>query len=185
MGEDKALLPWRDGTLLDNAVNILEELDDHPIVVVDELGKRQSVGEPMVVVDRYPGAGPLGGIVTGLERAGDGVHLVMACDLPLVEKELIRHLLMWAEMNAGADAIIPVVKNRDQSLLAMYHSRCLSSMMRSLESGERAVHRAIQTLNCTRIPESLLRHVDPELRSFANVNTREEYEGLWRQYGQP
>jgi molybdopterin-guanine dinucleotide biosynthesis protein A len=183
MGADKALLPWREGTLLDNAVELLIEFDDQPIIVVDQ-PKNVAAGEPIMVIDKYPGAGPLGGLVTGLSEVGTGFHLVRACDLPLLEPELLKQFGMWAAMNSNADAIIPVVDDRDQVLCAMYHSRALPAVKQSLEAGERAIHRAIQNLNCVRIPESLLRHIDPDLISFRNINTREEYEQLWREYGQ-
>lgn len=184
MGEDKALLPWRGGTLLDNAVVILSEVVDPVFVVVDSTRKRPA-GRAAVILDDFPAVGPLGGIVTGLRCARTGFHLVVACDLPMLQDEMLVELLVAAnEAPYPVDAVIPEVAGRDQVLCAVYSHTALAALDKALASGERAVHRAIRDLRCLRIPESRIRQVDPELLSFKNINTREEYEHLWRQYGQ-
>ena len=57
--------------------------------VAEAAGNVAIVGDPeiyrdlglRVVPDRYPGEGPLGGIITALHDAGTGWSLILACDI--------------------------------------------------------------------------------------------------------
>ena len=82
MGRDKALLPWASTTLLEHTVGIIRAVTDQVIVVADVAGKYSNEGVERVVGDEYPGTGPLGGILTGLNHVESGYHFVVACDLP-------------------------------------------------------------------------------------------------------
>lgn len=166
MGRDKALLIVDGVTLLERAVRTLGETASTVIVVADDPGRYLLAGAT-VVGDDFPGAGPLGGIVTGLRHAGPGLHLVIACDMPFVRGELLALLLSRA---AGHDAAIPWIGGRPEPLCAAYDFRCLSPLSRTIAEGERAVHRALHLISAVQVEESDVREIDPALASFVNLN---------------
>src|ERR1051325_5807226 len=84
MGCDKALLPWGETTLLNRTVSVVQEVSKRVIVVTDSANRYSLGGGAIAVGDNYPGTGPLGGIITGLESLPAGFHLVVAGDMPLV-----------------------------------------------------------------------------------------------------
>lgn len=173
MGRDKALLRVGDETLLDRTIRILNEVTGDAIVVADSEDRYKT--EVRIIPDLFPGAGPLGGIVTGLSAVGDGYHLVVACDLPRLRPEILRLIVVEAE---GFDAAIPEVRGHLEPLCAAYHSRCAGIMKNDLSKGIRAVHESIRNLRARIIPEEEIRRIDPNLESFTNLNTPEEYAEL-------
>jgi len=172
MGRDKALLPFGSTTLLAHVVEIVRTVTAPVIVVAGVADQYALPGRVRVIGDLYPNAGPLGGIVTGLKAVDAGYHLITACDMPFLRPELLHRLLKEAE---GYDGAVPEVNGRPEPLCAVYHSRCAERLRASLESGERAVHRALQSLSIRHVEEDRLRQADPDLVSFTNLNTPEEY----------
>src|SRR5689334_12595447 len=184
MGEDKALLPWRGGTLLEHVAATLSSVT-YPVVVVSDEPERYRVFGASAVRDLYPGMGPLGGIISGLDVCPEwGYHAVVGCDMPLIEAGLLKFLFELGEQGNSVDAVVPVVGGDLQPLCAVYSRGSTNGLRYAFESGERSVVKALDYLRVLRVEESKLREFDPTLRSFTNMNTREEYEQFWRQYGQ-
>lgn len=90
MGRTKALLRAPSGlTLVEHWVALTREIGATPVLV----GRRADV-PPIaeVIEDAAPDAGPLGGLVGLLERAGDSHALALACDMPHVDRVLLERL---------------------------------------------------------------------------------------------
>lgn len=123
-----------------------------------------------VVADAVPGQGPLQGLLAACEHADADAVLVLACDLPFVADAVLEHLVARAP---GADVVLPIVAGRPEPLVARYARRVAAPIRAALAAGERratAFHAAVQV---ERVSEAELRALDPELRSFINVNTPE------------
>lgn len=173
MGCDKALLPFLGTTLLEHVIAQARKAVGDVIVVADVPDRYVLAGGTRVVGDAYPGAGPLGGIVTGLRATEEGYHLVVGCDMPYLEPAILRLLIREAQ---GLDGAIPEIDGRVEPLCAVYHSRCAAVFEEALRLGERAVHRAVEYANMKRVHEETLRAIDKDLHSFINLNTPAEYE---------
>lgn len=167
MGQDKALLPFGETTLLQHVVNAVRRVADHVIVVADIPDKYSLPDGTPVIGDLFPGAGPLGGITAGLMEAGEGYHCVVACDMPHLNPGLLQMLRNEA---SGYDAAVPEVRGRLEPLCAVYHQCCIEPFEYSLSRGNRAVHKALDAVRMRRVPEDMLRQADPRLASFTNIN---------------
>lgn len=184
MGTAKALLPTppRGTPLIAHVAGRLAALGPARLVVVtnDERIPTQAQLPPaaIFVPDAYPGAGTLGGIATGLQHA-PGWAVVAACDLPFVSAALFGMLLqLAAEQETGGDrwdAIVPVVDGYEEPLHAVYHRRCLPAIEAQLAAGQRRVISFMPHVRTRYVQEDELRRIDPELRSFFNTNTPEEW----------
>ena len=130
------------------------------------------------VADAYPDTGTLGGIATGLQQAPEWA-LVVACDLPLVSADLCAMLAGLAGEQADGqdrwDAIVPVVDGYEEPLHALYHRRCLPAIEARLAAGQRRVISFMPDVRTLYVQEEQLRTVDPQLHSFFNTNTPEEW----------
>lgn len=197
MGIAKALLPVpSDGKpLLRHIIKRLSGLiSGQTIVVANDPTLVTTAGlAPSVrqVGDRYPDAGALGGLATGLALCSDWA-IAVACDLPLVNPRLFAALVTLTQGSADEspttdggqpwdalqwDAIVPVTDGYPQPLHALYHRRCLPAMEALIEEGNLRIVDLYNTVRVHYVPESTLRRYDPDLLSFFNVNTPEE----WRQ----
>jgi molybdopterin-guanine dinucleotide biosynthesis protein A len=113
--------------------------------------------------------------VTGLAVSDDEWHLTLACDLPLVRPKLLELIVREA---SGVDAVVPRSGGRLHPLLAAYARSCLAPARASLRAGRRAMTALIDQVQVRFIEEAQLREADPDLASFANVNTWDDYRAL-------
>lgn len=194
MGRPKALLPVPpdDTPLLAHVVARLRGIVAEEIVVVANdpgLADALRLGDSVTWVrDAWPDTGTLGGIATGLQQVTDW-GLIVACDLPLVSARLCEHLIALATgggaregVAEGAteierfDVVVPVIDGYEEPLHALYHRRCLPWIEARLARGERRVISFFPDVRVRRVEEAELRQHDPNLHSFVNVNTPEEWE---------
>ena len=69
-----------------------------------------------------------------------------------------------------------MVGGRPEPLHAVYGLAVASTARRQIEIGELKIAGALQGLDVVWVDEPQLREIDPDLQSFRNVNTPEEYE---------
>jgi molybdopterin-guanine dinucleotide biosynthesis protein A len=164
MGRDKALLPFRGGSLLESVARAVR-LAAGSAVLVGNPRLYEHFGYP-AIPDLYPGAGPLGAILTALHHTSADWNLVAACDMPELSAEFLRLLVDAAERSA-ADALVPAgPSGRPEPLCAVYHRRSRPALERALERGIRSVRTALEDLRAAVISV-------PEVTPFQNVNTPE------------
>ncbi len=102
-------------------------------------------------------AGPVAGLARGLAAAdGDGA-VALACDLPLLETELVARLFELHERR-DCDAVVPVLDGYPQPLATVYDTRrACQACEAALRAGERRLIAAVSGLGTVRVPESELR----------------------------
>src|SRR6267378_852837 len=95
LGRDKALVEFDGKPMLARMVELLREVTKSAKVVAAR-GKYETFGVE-IVEDRWPGEGPLGGIITVLEDAAGSAarsewNLIVGCDMPFLTPEWMRHM---------------------------------------------------------------------------------------------
>jgi molybdenum cofactor guanylyltransferase len=181
MGTDKALLrPRPDGKgVLAIVIKAAGTVSDDVFVVAPRRPAYVDLG-CRLVPERALGAGPLSGVEAALRAARHDRCLVLACDLPLLSASLLHRLTTWP---CDRDALVPLVPDpfidggfRPQPLVAVYERRCLSRVSALIDSGERRLGALLDRLDVCFIPPGALTEVDPDLRSFLNLNTPADLE---------
>ena len=169
MGRPKQELPFGGKTLLERVVRLAEQAVERVILIGDpEAAERLGVG---TAADLHQGEGPLSALVGGLQSCPEGLHALLACDLPFLEPALLGRL---AELAGDADAVVPEVEGRLHPLCALYRSSCLEPARQRIAQGERRMQALLDGVK-VRIVET------PEVaplslaRSVTNLNTPEEY----------
>ncbi len=118
-----------------------------------------------LVTDRYPGEGPLGGVLTALEHfehvSGVSHVLVAACDLPLLDEQTVRTLLAAAAATPAAAAVVAHSGRRDPGLV-LWNQESFADIVEAFGNGTRAVHAILDQLEIVEQP------VDPDV--MRNVN---------------
>jgi len=124
-----------------------------------------------VVHDETPGLGPLGGLLAGLKGAAHEACAVVACDIPDIDKALLRSL---AEAAADAAIAVPVgPSGLYEPLFAVYRRSIIPEIESLLGRGERSLLPLYQTCRT-----AVVRFDEPGL--IRNLNTREDYEDYLR-----
>lgn len=170
MGRDKATLPAVDGTLIAHLARRLAPVVDETIVAGGSV--RPPIEGAVVVVDHRPGLGPLSGMLAGLAVAKHRHVWVVGCDLPDVEPALGGLLLALA---ADYEAVVPRPDQEPEGVCALYVRELAPRIAALLDAGERSVKSLLNRSAVRYVGLDELRAVDPELRSFRNINTPADY----------
>lgn len=171
MGRDKASLPAGHGTLIEHLACRLAPVVDETIIAGGS--DRPNVSGALIVDDRYAGLGPLAGMHAGLRAARHPHVWVVACDLPDVEPTMGALLRRLAP---GYEAIVPRIDGEPQGVCALYERALASRIEAMLDAGERSIKGVLAASKVRYVTPDELRAVDPELRSFRNLNTPADYE---------
>ena len=179
MGTDKALLPLSTAShttfLAHLAATFVSLCDEVLLVARDEAqAARYSVAaaDLRIVTDRVPDYGPLMGIASGLRAIQAAKALVVAVDMPFAQTDLVS----WLLTHTSDDAItVPVVNAIPQVLFSVYPRSFLPSIEASIAQGRRDPRSLLTNGPVQYIQEAQLRLFDPQLRSFINVNTPEQW----------
>lgn len=179
MGTDKALLPVPGSTsrtFVQQLATLLATLCPEVLLVArDETSGQEYASLSSVwriVFDQIPDQGPLMGLASGLQATTCSHALVVAVDLPWVQPTL----LAWLSACPLTDELlIPRVQDIPQVLLARYPRAILPTIEACLRAGRRDPRALLDRVPVRFVEEEQLRVADPELRSFINVNTPEDF----------
>ena len=171
MGTNKALLEVGGVRLIDGAVAVLCAIFPEVLVIGNDPAPYAGLGLP-ILPDLVPGKDSLGGLFTAVTAAGHPHAFCLACDMPFANPALIRYLAGLAE---GHDVVVPRTAEGVQPLHALYGKGCLPAMRRQIEADRLKIDRLFEQVRVRYVDEAEMRPHDPELLSFWNLNTREEW----------
>jgi molybdopterin-guanine dinucleotide biosynthesis protein A len=173
MGQDKGLAPFLGEPLISRVLGRVASLADEFIVTTNNPQAYQFLDLPLFP-DRIPGRGALGGLYTALSAASQPVVIVIACDMPFVNPELLgveRDLLFETE----ADAVVPHLGDGVEPFHAVYRREaCLPPIQAAIQADKWRADAWFSQAKITLLRKDQILHYDPQLLSFSNVNTPEE-----------
>ncbi len=171
MGADKALLTVGGQPLLQRVVDALREVTDE-LLLVGVGAERYAWLGGRAVDDLVPSGGPLAGVYTALSVARHFHCLVVACDMPFLNTDLLRYMLQQA---TGWDAVVPRLQGRWlEPLHAVYARSCLKPAERMLENGKRGILGLFPLVQTRYLETHEVALFDPEGTPFVNLNTPDD-----------
>lgn len=172
-GRPKVFEPLAGAPLPSWGVGVLQAAGLSVGVVSDEPGVEAALGVP-TRPDLEAGLGPIGGLWTALQWArerGDQGVLLLGCDMPLVNEDLVRLILGWHET---APAVVPFGTDGLEPLCALYRATCTPEVERRLHSEDRSLHGLARAVGALFIDEDAVAAVTDPRTTFLNVNTVED-----------
>lgn len=175
MGQDKAMLPWGDTTLLGRAVREMESGGRRVFLSVANVrGARAPYQEyeKLCVYDEYPDRGPLEGIRRVFLESGEDAVFFCAVDMPWAGRETIEYLeRFWY---GEYDCVVLEDQTGVHPLCGIYGRQVVEIIEQQLESGN---GRVMDVLKKCRVKKVSLEDSPLSEKTLMNMNTREEYEG--------
>ncbi|MGA7827294.1 MAG: formate dehydrogenase accessory sulfurtransferase FdhD [Geobacteraceae bacterium] len=171
MKSNKALLPYSGELFIERIYRQLSALFSEVILVTNQPEHYRFLPCRMVP-DEFPGMGSLAGIHAGLKQSRTEHVFVVACDMPYLNSDLIRLMVAQAP---GHDVVIPESDGGLEPLHAVYAKSCLPEMEEALKSGTRKIVDCFDWSKVSVLSKEEIAALDPEFRSFRNINTPEEY----------
>lgn len=143
MGRDKALIEVGGEPLVRRVAVALARAGASRVFVVG--GDRPAI-EALgleVVADRFPGEGPLGGVLTAMSATDATIVAVLATDLVAADPAAICTVL---DRLAANDVAVPVSDGRRHFHHAVWARTAQQRLESAFASGERAIKRAVREL---------------------------------------
>jgi molybdenum cofactor guanylyltransferase len=172
MGTAKAWLEFEGRPLLAHLVERMLAVFPEA-VVVGAPGQDLPETPARVVYDENPGEGPVAGLVVGLREISRPFSFVASCDVPFLNPEVARYLANVAQCY---DVAVPEWEERLHPLQAVYRTSVQPLLAQQLAEGRRRPIDLFDRVRTLIVKEPELRAIDPEGRSFLNMNTPEDYQ---------
>ena len=178
MGQNKALMHLSDETVIAGVLRQVRTVTEDLLLITNTPKLYTHLGLPMHT-DLIPNTGALGGIYTGLSCATNNAVLCVACDMPLLQPNLLAYLV---SILGEYDAVVPCVRDADatepifQTLCAVYAKRCTQVISQMLDAGELRVHALYDRISVRIVEPDEWGEFDPQGLSFFNINTPEDFE---------
>jgi len=138
-----------------------------------------------VINDDQEGKNPLVGVVSGLRAVESDLVAVLACDTPFISRAVIDLLFQRA---SDADAAIPRWNaGRIEPLQAVYRRlptlRAAQEALANRDSSQKEMINRLARVVYISV-EDEIRSIDPSLRTFFNINAREDMLAAERMAGE-
>jgi molybdopterin-guanine dinucleotide biosynthesis protein A len=173
-GRNKAFEKVNGIPLIERVLGVMRSVFQNLILITNTPDEYAYLKLP-VHQDLIKGLGPVGGIFTALTAMPDDAGFFVACDMPFLKRELIRHIV---EKRGNFDVVVPRISGKMETLHALYDKRCLPAIRRRIDSREYQVFRFFSEVSVRYVNEDEIRRFDPELRSFLNINKPQELRRL-------
>lgn len=179
---EKALIDINGRPIIELIIERLEKVVDSIIISVRDRAQRELLEANLsrgyrFTYDDQTNVGPISGILSGLSECEDEYCFISACDMPFINEDVVRLLFKRSE---NYDAAIP---SWEDGFLEPLHAvyRCIPMIRetrKAIERGEKTILAPVFRMNVNYVPVDEIRKLDPDLRTFININTDEDIQGL-------
>ncbi|MDD3247589.1 MAG: molybdenum cofactor guanylyltransferase [Methanosarcina sp.] len=183
---EKALLEFEGKTILERLLENLFRVVDEVILSIRDIHQKEKL---LPVLEKFPAreirfcfdsiedAGPLEGIRAGLLESRSEYSFVCAGDMPFVNIRVVDLLFEKAE---GHDVALPRWEERMfEPLHAVYSRKLIPEIEKAFERGKHSVLTPVFEMpDVVFVEVAEIRELDPELRTFVNINTVEDLKSM-------
>jgi molybdenum cofactor guanylyltransferase len=189
--QDKALAELDGQPLLIHAIRNIQSIIDEVVVVVNEDKERTAKYHALIEQNQFKNtrivtdlkvkylSGPLIAILTGLKSTDADYCITVPCDVPMLDPKVANYLFNQID---GLTVAVPMWPNGRLETLLMVLERKSSVEIASLLSRlgrshpDDLIRGASKSLLVS--PVGDIKNIDPEFKSFINVNCREDLSRL-------
>jgi len=170
MGIDKSFVPFNGRPMIEIVKEQVTGLGSETILISNKQDSYVNLDLP-IFSDIYPDSGPLGGIFTALKASRYTHVLVVACDMPWLNRQLLQYLV---SLKDSADVIVPRWDKFPEPLHAIYNKSCCAPIEKCIKAGKLKITGFFADVRVCFVDQEEIVRYDPQGRSFTNVNTPED-----------
>ncbi len=174
LGRAKALERINKQSLIERTIDCLSIVSQALLVVTSQEQFRLVAAARLkgkVIVDIYPGKGALGGIYTGLASADSFYSLVVGCDMPFLNRDLLCYLI---DLAPNFDVVVPRIDDMLEPLHAVYSRDCLAPIKELIDKDRLGVSQLFNLVKTRYVGKDEIAKFDPRCSSFFNINTLDD-----------
>ncbi len=171
MGYDKGLAIVNGKKMIEHVYAALSQVVDK-VIIIANCDSYNYLNLP-VYEDMYKEIGPIAGIYTGLFHSDTEKNLIVACDMPFVNPQLLSTILQHIGNN---QIVVPTVNDNLEPLCGFYKKEIQEELKEIIEMEVYPVHRVIEFFD-----HLALKINEEDLDSstvFTNINKPEDIEQI-------
>ena len=174
LGRVKALERINAQSLLERTIGCLSTVSQALFVITSQEQFRLITAARLkgkVIVDIYPGKGALGGIYTGLASVDSFYSIIVGCDMPFLNRDLLCYLI---DIAPNFDVVVPRIDGMLEPLHAVYSRNCLAPIKKLIDKDELGILQLFSLVKTRYVDKDEIKRFDPQCLSFFNVNTLDD-----------
>lgn len=169
MGHDKSIINWHGKEQRYYLADLLQQFCDEVFISCREEQVPEIDSRYKTITDNVEGKGPLVGILSAFETKNDAAWLVVACDLPLIDKATIEYLICKRDTNKVATTYKSPHDGLPEPLITIWEPKSKETLYAFKEQGYNCPRKALINSDAL-ILEPL------NSNALINTNTPEEAE---------
>ena len=170
MGEDKGLITYHNLPQREHLYHLLNEVCDKTFLSIRKDQESEISNSFDVIIDNDEFRGPYNGLLSAHKAHPDAAWLVLACDLPLMDKKALEELIEARNPDKIASAFADADNPLPEPLCAIWEPEALKQSVAYLEAGNGSCPRKF-------LINADVNLVFPQQKEvLLNANSRAEYE---------
>ncbi len=169
MGKDKGLISYHGIPQREYVYDLANNFCDKVFFSIRE-DQRNTLNNKPFIIDQDKYKGPFNGILSAHNQFKKAAWLILACDLPLLDKDALSQLIKSRDKTKKATAFATKKTNLPEPLISIWEPRGLSSAV---------IHMKTSQSSCARkfLINSDIKIINPkEDKVLYNANSIDEYE---------
>ena len=168
---NKALLLFKEKTFIENIIDAGKDFDE--IIIISNKKEDYRKFNLKIFGDIYLGNGPLSGIHSALKNAKNDKVLCIACDMPLITKDILNII---GNLDEEYEVLVPKINEKLQPLCSIYSKELIPKIEESLIKNENKLQKFIMSTKYKVLEDKTYEELNN--RYFSNINTINEYNDL-------
>jgi len=169
MGVDKAFLKYGNRYLYEYSLDALNSFAED--ILISSSNLLFNASSYRRIDDEIPGLGPIGGLYSCLKKIKYNSAIVLPCDLPLINANIIETLL---ENSDSYDITVALNhKNLPEPLIGIYSKSVIPLLKNMIEDGH---FKILDILAAGKT--NFVKFARPLYDNFQNINTRNDFNSL-------
>lgn len=164
MGEEKRLIHYHGKTQEQYLFNLLKTYCSEVYVSINQ---NQATDLPHIQDLDLPIKSPIVGILSAFQQNPNTAWLVVACDMPFVDKKTIEFILQYRNPDKYATAFENPDEHFPEPLLTIYEPKIYPNLQEAVNQGKKSPMKILQSLDI-----ELIKNFD--FQWIKNINTVEE-----------
>jgi len=174
MKTDKSALTYFDKKQVDVGMELLSEFCSQTYLSCrKDQSTKHHIRQYEKIYDQEPfiNIGPLGGLLSAMILYPQKSWLVLACDLPFVDSDLLMHLLKLRDQSKIASAFVSSLDALPEPLCAVYESDSFKEIKKYFDKDGRCPRKFLIQSDSHLIKL-------PNVNALANINTHQEFKDV-------
>ena len=179
MGFDKSLLKIDGEYVINIMADKLGRIFDRVSLCANSPDKFKKFGFPIITDIYSEGIGPVAAVHSALKSSASQYVFVVAVDMPLLNLDLIRHMMQVLKTTDSPPlAFAPETNGYLEATHAFYSVDALGYIEEQIDAGNFAVNKILKGLDAMRLDEGISRSFDADLAMFTNLNYTEDLDKI-------